>query len=228
MRYEQFGEKCIYHVFSRGVDKRTLCKDAADYRRFYESLCLFNNSAFSNPGGNSSLGDEGYLALDADGGGKPLVNVMAFCLMPNHFHLLLEQLVDGGIQKFMHKVGMGHAKYFNKRYERTGRLFESNFKAVLVENDSQLWHLPRYIHLNALDLTDLEWRDGKVEDWDRAQRFLDSYEWSSHQFYQTGSQKLPVVRPSILSKIIPSGTRYSGYLRDWGGRHTLNQKHIVS
>ena len=82
----------------------------------------------------------------------PIVEILAFVLMPNHFHLILQQKVDSGITKFMHKLGTGYTMYFNEKYSRVGHLFQGRFKAVLVEKDHHFLYLPHYIHLNPLDL----------------------------------------------------------------------------
>jgi putative transposase len=183
-------------------------------------MYLFNDENFCNPGGFSSLRDVNNLKRLLETGDKRtrLVNILSYCLVPNHFHLLLEQLVNDGIPKFMHCLGMGYALYFNKRYDRTGRLYESTFKAILVERDAQFIHLPRYIHLNALDLTNLNWRDGKVDNWEEAEQFLDSYKWSSHLVYNGENQFLPVVERSILNELLPNSKSYRAFLKNWGAR----------
>ena len=80
---------------------------------------------------------------------QPLVSIISFCLIPNHFHSFLRQETDQGISKFLHRLSMGYTKYFNLRYSRTGHLFESAYKIVPVEQDAHFTHLSRYIHLNA-------------------------------------------------------------------------------
>lgn len=108
-----------------------------------------------------------------------LVNIHAFCLMPNHYHLLLTERIDGGISKFMKKVNMGYAKYFNQKYERKGALFEGRYKSILVKNDAHFIYLPYYIHLNPLDLIMPGWRKNKIYDYKKAIQFLENYRWSS-------------------------------------------------
>lgn len=80
--------------------------------------------------------------------GPPLVEIVCYCLMPNHFHLLVKQNVDDGISKFMRLIGDSHSKYFNILHDRVGGLFQDKFKALRVEDNAQLLHLSRYIHLN--------------------------------------------------------------------------------
>ncbi|MBI4135819.1 transposase [Candidatus Uhrbacteria bacterium] len=217
MRTTQFVNGQFYHIFNRGTEKRVIFQDNADFRRFYESMYLFNDGNFSNPGGRSSLRD-GVPSL-RDDTRDPFVQVVSFCLLPNHFHMLLGPLKDGGITEFMYRLGMGYARYFNKRYERTGRLFEGTFKAVHVARDAQFLHLPRYIHLNALDLTHYNWREGKIQNWIAAEKFLDQYPWSSHPVYCGQNQQLPIVDRGVMAEIFPTPDAYRKFLREWSGRY---------
>lgn len=125
MRLPQLSTNEIYHVYNRGVDKRDLFNQEKDYLRFIRCFSLFKN---------------------------PFVNILAFCLMPNHFHLLLEQCVEDGITKFLHKLCTSHAMYFNLSYDRNGALFEPKFKAKHIHNESYYSQISKYIHLNPLDL----------------------------------------------------------------------------
>lgn len=96
-------------------------------------------------------------------GKRQLVDILAYCLMPNHFHFLLKQKIDSGIQKFIQKLSNSNAHYVNQKYDRVGPLFQGRFKTVLVEDLEQLIHLSRYIHLNPVSAsfcklpTDYKW-----------------------------------------------------------------------
>ncbi len=141
----------IYHIYNRGVDKRDVFMDNQDYLRFIHNLFEFNDRAL--------ISNNGYY-FDSSNSNKMterkprqlLVNILIFTLMPNHFHLLVQQKEENGIIKFMQKLGTGYAMYFNKKYDRVGGLFQGRFKAVLVNKDSHFIHLPFYIHANPLDL----------------------------------------------------------------------------
>jgi putative transposase len=135
----------IYHVFNRGTEKRDIFLDLKDYERFLTLLYLSNGSTtvhISNHQG-STLMD--FLAMDT---GERLVDIAAYCLMPNHFHLLLVQREESGISKFMQKLVTGYTMYFNKKQERTGALFQGKFKSRHVVEDRYLKYLLSYIHLN--------------------------------------------------------------------------------
>ena len=144
----------FYHVYNRGVDKRVVFEDLADSRRFLRSMIAFNDEY---PAGSLFLhnrlhGDSGSTATipkTEEETKKPLVNIVAYCLNPNHFHLLLEQVSDGGVSEFMKRVSGGYTWYFNNKYGRTGSLFQGRFKSVHVKSNEYLLHLSVYINLNA-------------------------------------------------------------------------------
>lgn len=112
-----------------------------------------------------------------------LVNIHAFALMKNHYHLLISERVENGVSLFMKKLNMGYTKYFNEKYERSGTLWQGKYKSIPIERDSHLLYIPYYIHLNPLDYTYPEWRKGEVHDIRAALAYLETYRWSSHLDY---------------------------------------------
>lgn len=210
---EPFDSAAFYHVYNRGVDKRQIFKCEGDFQRFCESLYLFNDANYKHKGGRGIQRDillaaSEVLQIDQD----PLVSVVSYCLVPNHFHLLLLARKPAGISKFLHNVEMGYSKYFNKKYDRTGTLFESPFKALPVDLKEHLQLLPRYIHLNALDGTGIDWRHGVATNWDQAKAILDSFAWSSHDLYAGRSQFLPIIDELIVREWFPTPDDYWKYL----------------
>ncbi len=135
----------IYHIYNRGVDKRNIFEAKYDYIRFYQSLLYFNNIepilSYRN------INDQFYLSKN-NKHSHELVEVIAYSLLPNHYHLILKQLVDGGISEFMKRVGGGYTTYFNDKYKRSGSLFQGTFKRVLVNNDTQFNYLFAYVNEN--------------------------------------------------------------------------------
>ncbi|MBP6931252.1 MAG: transposase, partial [Candidatus Pacebacteria bacterium] len=112
-----------------------------------------------------------------------LVEILAFCMMDNHFHLMIRSVSENGITEFMRKLGTGYTNYFNKKYERNGALFQGKFKSVHIEKDAHLMYLPIYIHFNPLDFQFPEWRKGKIKNSKKAIEFLGEYRWSSYMDY---------------------------------------------
>lgn len=132
-------ENGFYHLYNRGVEKRNIFEDEQDYKAY---LYYFKKY----------LGKQERLAKED----KPIVKenlhgkleLLAYCLLPNHFHLLVRQEDPRGITLLMNRLGTNYVMYFNKKYNRVGPLYQGVYKAVLIENESQLLHLSRYIHLN--------------------------------------------------------------------------------
>jgi putative transposase len=181
----------FFHTLNRGVDKRKIFMDDQDRYRFIHDLFEFNdqNKPVSNRRRRSSK-MVNFASRPVER--KLLVAVHAFCLMESHYHLLLSPLVEDGVVKFMRKLNIGYSKYFNSKYKRTGALFEGRYKSVPVTTDAHFIHLPYYIHFNPLDFEFHEWREGKLKDYDKAIKFLESYKWSSHLDY-LGKNNLPSI-----------------------------------
>lgn len=209
----------IYHVLNRGVDKRTIFLDKQDYFRFIHDLFEFNDENWVNTSSYSfaqseKINDIASRKLSR----KPrklLVDILAFVLMPNHYHLLLAPKIENGISKFMKKVDMGYAKYFNQKYERKGTLFERRYKAIQVTEESHFIHLPYYLHCNPLDLIQPEWREEKLLNYKKAIQFLESYRWSSHLDY-LGKKNFPsVTNRDFLLNFFEGEDGYRQALYEW-------------
>ena len=140
MRKVKFVNGEFYHIFNRGVDKRNIVMDEKDSERFLQGLVEFNTR---EPIG--SIYENSFLDKIK---GKPLVNIICYCLNPNHFHLVLEQVVENGISLFMKSVSLGYAKYFNNKYGRSGALFEGRFKVKHIDDNNYLLHTSAYVNLN--------------------------------------------------------------------------------
>jgi len=163
MRKIQFANKEFYHIFNRGNDKRIIFIDRYDMERFFQSMQEFNTiepigSIFANHFKNQQNNHIAHSHLEAGLPNKPsfqvntqqdkLVNFICYCLNPNHYHFILEQCVDKGVEKFMHRIGTGYSKFFNKKYKRIGTLFEGNYKALHIDSNEYLLHLSAYVNLN--------------------------------------------------------------------------------
>ena len=155
-----FTEDGYYHIYNRGVEKRRIFEDAQDYKMF-----LYYLKVYLSP---LDILHQEYPLLRINIVNNNLseeVSLLVYCLMPNHFHMLLHQKTNDGIPKLMKQIATAYAMYFNKRYERVGPLFQGIYKAVMVTTDEQLLHLSRYIHLNPIDrgvsLQDFQWSSYK-------------------------------------------------------------------
>ena len=139
-----FENDVFYHVYNRGVDKREIFMDKEDLKYFLDRIQDFNS--------NESLGGvykQGYLKNQKRRSkASPLVEVIVFALVDNHFHLILKQKEIGGVSKFLHKIGTGYTKFFNKKYKRNGSLFQGKFKAVEIKTEGRMNYLSAYVNLN--------------------------------------------------------------------------------
>ncbi len=184
MRKLRFINNDIYHIYNRGVEKRNVFQDSGDYIRFIHHLFEFNNMNktrnLTYHLGKKNINNNNNTQHEL------LVNILAFVLMPNHYHLLLQQKVENGVSTFMHKLGTGYTMFFNEKNERSGILFQGRFKAVHIENNIQLRYIPHYIHLNPLALTT------KANTLEEKISYLQKYKWSSFPDY-VGKRNFPSV-----------------------------------
>ena len=194
----------LYHIVNRGVGRCDIVNNDSDRFRFVHSLFIFNDS---NP-----LDDNHRRMGFTLGAGERnvLVHLHAWCLMTNHYHLLLSPLKNDvtNISKFMKKLNMGYARYFNEKNNRSGYLWQGRYKKILLERDSHFIHISYYIHLNPLDFEHREWRISKVTNPQAAQTFLNTYRWSSYLDY-CGKQNFPsLIDTSLLSETHGQGETY--------------------
>lgn len=138
----------LYHIYNRGVEKRKIFRDEADYSTF---LSIVKDYLTSKETLKTDIPSR-YTPYWRSHLKKNEIELICFCLMPNHLHFLVKQNTKDGITRFMRRICNAFVRYFNKKHERIGTLFQGKFKTVLVETDPYLLHLTRYIHLNPLEL----------------------------------------------------------------------------
>ncbi len=201
MRKTLFGTEEYYHLFNRGVDKRIIFNTPKDYDRFLCTLYL-SNSKESFKMDNITRYKHVKSEIFSSSRGEQLVSIHAYSLMPNHFHLLVSEKVEGGISLFMQKVSTAYTMYFNKRYDRSGALFQGTFKSVHIDTDTQFRYLFSYIHANAFSVMQ---KNGsiRIQDIEKVR----TYDYSSMKEY-TGDQRIesslleviPFIKDDLLSK----------------------------
>jgi putative transposase len=135
--------------------------------------------------------------------------------MPNHIHLLIRQVKDDGIKKFMIKVGTGYARYFNVKYSRKGYLFQNRFRSVHIKDDRQFQIIFRYIHANPISLIESGWKEDGIKNPKKITKFLEKYKWSSYQDY-IGIKNFPsVTERDFVSETIGGATGCREVLYNW-------------
>lgn len=192
-RKVSFVNGYYYHVFNRGVEKRDIFLSETDKVRFirtvayYRYLIKFPKFSKFNPNIHVNVQSE------------MLISLIAFCLMPNHFHFLIRQEKENGILDFVRKISNSYAKFFNIKYDRVGPLLQGKFKAVMVESEEQLIHVARYIHLNPYVI-------GLTDD-------LKNYPWSSYlEYLKKGDYSL--CERDLLLSFFPNLESYEEFHND--------------
>lgn len=214
MKRLKFSNDAIYHLYNRGVEKRNVFLHEKDYLRFVVNLHEFNDATSTINFGRNLNHNLIEVRLQSKQE-RQMVEILAFCLMPNHYHLMVRQLIDNGITEFMRKLGTGYTNYFNLKNKRVGPLFQGKFKAILLEKEAHFIHLPHYIHLNPLDLFMPEWRERKIKDVDGALKFLKQYRWSSFQDY-TGIKNFPTVtKQDFLHECVGGTNDFLTMTKEW-------------
>jgi len=187
----------FYHLIKRGIEGREIFLDDEDRLRFLNSLLVFNDKlptlwearSFWYQRDPESLAKSGYKPK------SPLVEIHSFVFMPDHFHLLVRQLIDDGVKLLMQKLG-GYSYYFNKKYQREGTLFQDRYKIIHISTEEQLRNTFVYIHTNPIALIEPEWKNWKVKNFSRAIKFLErEYDWSSYRDY-IGESNFPFLTTS--------------------------------
>ena len=174
----------FYHIYNRGNSKQKIFHDKEDYRHFVGLLFACNSvNNFRSYGLN-----KGESPFDFERGNL-LVSIGAYTLMPNHFHILVTEAENGSISKFMQKLTTAYVMYYNKKYQRTGSLFEGKFKSQYLNTDRYLKYIFSYIHLNAVKLKDKDWKEKGIKNKKETLDYLDNYEYSSYVDYK-GNERL--------------------------------------
>ncbi|MFA5023273.1 MAG: transposase [Candidatus Paceibacterota bacterium] len=207
---EKPTEDYIYHIYNRGVDKREIFNNDNDRRRFLACLHYFNDT--NQTKNIDRLCDiQSRTSDDRD----KLVEILAFVLMPNHFHLLVKPLVEDGASEFMKKLGIGYTHYFNIKNNRSGALFQGKYKFVRIESDDQLAYIPYYIHFNPIELAESGWKEKEIKDKNEALTFLKSYPWSSLQDYLGQGHFSKIIDKGILGDYLGTPDEFGKEIEGW-------------
>jgi len=221
MRNITFSKELFYHLYNRGVDKRTIFQSDNDRWRFLQALLLFNDENVTNnllwqlereKGKVNFTVLREFLAREGKER-KPLVRIFTDCLMPNHFHLILKGIQDDGISRFMHKLGTGYTNYFNKKYDRAGSLFQGTFKAVPIETDLYLQHLLIYINvINPGQLLEPNLKEQGVKDVGAVLNFARNFQWSTHPEY-AGLRDSIIIDDELVKHLFESPQAYEQFAK---------------
>lgn len=223
-RKQQFANNEIYHIVLRGIDGNLIFKDIDDYYRGIFSIYEFNNKksvAILKRRQEIKASKKKLLKIGQGPSSSSFdirdkfVEVFTFCFMPNHIHLLIRQIKEGGITKFLSKVGTGFAGYFNRKYGRKGYVFQNRFRAVHIKNDEQLKTVFAYIHINSISLIEPKWKENGIKNSQKVIKFLENYKWSSYLDY-IGKKNFPSITDrKFISETMNGENGCREFINDW-------------
>jgi len=223
-RRQQFVNGEIYHIVQRRIGDELLFKDADDYYRGVFSVYEFNTTKpvtiRQRRQARLQLKAANRDPLSVIDVREPLVEVLAFCLMPNHVHLLLRQLKEGGIIKFMNKFGAGYPAYFKQKHglketKDKGYFFQGRFVSVHIKTDGQLKIVFVYIHTNPISLIEPKWKEIGIQNPKKVIKFLEDYKWSSYPDY-IGQKNFPsVTKREFILEIMDGEKGCKEFVENW-------------
>ncbi|MEK7669543.1 MAG: transposase [Patescibacteria group bacterium] len=215
MRYENFAENEHYHIFGRGTNKEKIFIDKQDKTRFIflithlqSPIKIYNISWYTNnfiKRGTFGIKDEKVDEVLK----KRNIKLIAFALMTNHFHLLIQNLEDGILSVYMHRILTAYSKYFNAKYKKKGHVFEGPFRAVHTKNNEQLLHLSSYIHKNPME----------IGGWENS---YEKYPYSSYQDYIGLNRWGDFLSTEIVLKQFKDQLKYKDFVTSSTAKEGLN------
>ncbi|TSC77673.1 MAG: hypothetical protein G01um101424_296 [Parcubacteria group bacterium Gr01-1014_24] len=202
-RKTPFAENEHYHIYSRGVEKRKIFLNARDYSRFVALLYIMNQDVSFRMDNFLQKNKNQLREIFKEEREKALVSILGYCLMPNHFHLILYEHTEGGISKFMGKLLTAYSMYFNTKYERSGPLFTHPFRSEHLNNEAQYMYIFSYLHLNPLSILDGKWKETGIKNKKEAEEFLKKYQLSSYpDFLKNNRPESSIIDFSFIPEYI--------------------------
>ncbi|MEK7071629.1 MAG: transposase [Patescibacteria group bacterium] len=206
-----FAPDEYYHLYNRGTNRGKIFLDKKDYIRFEKSLFLLNSTS------GVKFSDINPSLTWIFNRKETLVDIGAYCLMPNHFHILVRVKTDKGTSTFMQKLLTSYSMYFNIKHKRTGGLFEGTFKSEHINNDRYLKYLFSYIHLNPVKIIQDDWKTTGVRNLSLAKKYLDNYTYSSYADYALSDQRVQglILNKNAFPKYFESKRSFADFIKDW-------------
>lgn len=183
----------IFHICNRGFEKNDIFFDDFYYNRFLESAYRFNNKS-------NAINYKGKDIFKDLPNQDKIVAILKWCLLPNHYHFLVTELVDGGAVEFAKRLGNGYTKYVNKRKERSGYLFQNSAKIIQITSDRHFIYIPIYIDINPLNIKIPNWKKDNLSEEEslKAIDWLKKYKWSSYGSYYGESKFKPLINREVF------------------------------
>lgn len=202
LRKQSFVTGEFYHLYNRGTEKRIIFLDKKDYEHFLLLMYICNTKKSIEI---RKIGEN----FDR---GETIVDIGVYCLMPNHFHILVHEKIEGGISKYMLKIMTSYSMYFNKKYERTGKLYEGVFKSIHANTDRYLKYLYSYVHLNPAKLIDKNWKGNRRYN-KKIFKYIFNYQYSSLKEYL--NEKFKIINPVVFPVYFEKPIDHKNELWEW-------------
>ncbi|PSO45927.1 MAG: hypothetical protein BRC25_00345 [Parcubacteria group bacterium SW_6_46_9] len=199
MRSVNIAPDEVYHIYNRGNQKQTLFYTERDYIRMLFLMLMFQSpKRFRNIKRRVNYFEDGNdFKIDADKVIKNrFVELINFCIMPNHFHLTVNNLAKDGVPKYLHRIQNAYGRYFNTKRDKTGHVFQGPYKAKHISSDRQLRHLSAYVHKNPKEMRST----------------YANYYWSSYQDYVDENRWGGLLTTSIILKGFDSKDDYCDFV----------------
>ncbi|MEK9181825.1 MAG: transposase [Patescibacteria group bacterium] len=203
LRKQVFAPGEYYHLYNRGTEKRIIFLDRQDYQHFLFLMYVCNTEKSITV---RRIGE----FFDRE---ETIVDIGAFCLMPNHFHILICEKMKNGISTYMRKLLTGYSMYFNKKYKRTGKLYEGVFKSSHINKDTYLKYIYSYIHLNPAKLIDKNWKENEERNITKLLDYVFSYPYSSLNEYM--EEKFRIINPTVFPVYFKKPVDHKNELFGW-------------
>ena len=218
MRKETITPDSFVHIINRGNKQMPIYRQKSDLWRLLFSLFYVNNFSSKNwmrELERAKIEPQNFIWPDVFGERKPIVSVLAFTIMPNHFHLILKEIKDSGISNFMHKFSMGHSKFINAKYRENGKLFQSTFKSKILDTDEYLRRVAVYVMVkNTFELFPKGGLAGATKNFEDAWKWAIDYPFSSLGSY-AGKRNSPILDKDLLGEIFDSPKDFKEFSKDY-------------
>lgn len=221
LRKDKFAPDEHYHVYNRVIFNMPEFSDKHNAEKLMQAFLIANSTKSSEAFEYLRSGTNATFekAVEISQEGEKFVDILAYSIMPDHYHLLVKERREKGVTQFIHKCNISISKYVNTKTQRKGPLFDGLFRAKHISSNEYLLHLSVYIHLNPLDfIAGKEWRSNSLKNWQSAKTKLLDYPWSSLKHYLSRNFKDRIVSGEdlILSQFANKDD-YERFLREWVG-----------
>lgn len=214
-RTEKIDIGSYVHVCNRGVKKMPIYRHESDLWRMRAGLFYFNSTRLPENWARDIVNLTDLLWPMSWGKREPLVAVLGFAIMKNHFHLILKEIQKGGVSSFMHKFTMGYSKYINAKYDESGSLFQGKFKARVIDDDAYLRHLAVYVLVkNPLEAYPFNGISGAINQFDEAYEWAIRYPFCSLAEY-VGQRDSPIIEVDVFGNLFSTTNEFKEFSRDY-------------